>query len=85
MTLAVALEAAKAGTRGLRQRFGQTLQIRLKGGRNIAAGSLLVTEADGKITVFSTQGWNIYGRECLASNSHIYGQMSRVLQAGRRP
>ncbi len=31
MTLAVALEAAKAGTRVLRQRFGQSLQIRHKG------------------------------------------------------
>ena len=40
MTLAVALEAAEAGARVLRQRFGQTLQIRHKGDVD------LVTDAD---------------------------------------
>lgn len=52
---------------------------------DVAAGALLVTEAGGRVSDFSGWGWDIYGLECLASNSRIHEQMSLVLQAGRRP
>lgn len=52
---------------------------------DVAAGALLVTEAGGRISDFSGQSWDVYGVECLASNSRIHEQMSLVLRTGRRP
>lgn len=52
---------------------------------DVAAGSLLVTEAGGMVSDFSGKNWDIYGCECLASNGRIHEVMSRVLQTGRRP
>jgi myo-inositol-1(or 4)-monophosphatase len=45
-----------------------------------AAGSLLVTEAGGKVTDFSGDPFNIYLKEILASNGKIHQQMIDVLK-----
>jgi myo-inositol-1(or 4)-monophosphatase len=45
-----------------------------------AAGSLLVTEAGGKVTDFSGGSFNIYLKEILASNGKIHQQMIDVLK-----
>jgi myo-inositol-1(or 4)-monophosphatase len=47
-----------------------------------AAGSLLVTEAGGKVTDFSGGPFNIYLKEILASNGKIHQQMINVLKIG---
>jgi len=52
---------------------------------DVAAGKLLVEEAGGHLSDFAGQPFDIYGRECLASNGLIHEQMQQVLQAGRRP
>jgi myo-inositol-1(or 4)-monophosphatase len=44
-----------------------------------AAGSLLVTEAGGKITDFRGKPFSIYGRETLASNGFIHQAMKDIL------
>jgi myo-inositol-1(or 4)-monophosphatase len=51
---------------------------------DVAAGSLLVTGAGGRIGDFSARGWNLYGQECLASHGRIHEVMSLLLQQGRR-
>ena len=49
-----------------------------------AAGSLIVTEAGGKITDFRGNAFNIYGDQVLATNGLIHSQMMGVLRkAGR--
>jgi myo-inositol-1(or 4)-monophosphatase len=47
-----------------------------------AAGSLLVTEAGGKVTDFSGDPFNIYLKEILASNGKIHQQMIDILKIG---
>lgn len=47
---------------------------------DMAAGSLLVTEAGGKITDFSGGPFNIYLKEILASNGKIHQPMIDVLK-----
>jgi len=47
-----------------------------------AAGSLLVSEAGGKVTDFSGGPFNIYLKEILASNGKIHQQMIDVLKIG---
>jgi len=47
---------------------------------DMAAGSLLVTEAGGKVTDFSGEPFNIYLKEILASNGKIHQQMIKVLK-----
>ena len=47
---------------------------------DMAAGSLLVAEAGGKITDFSGGPFNIYLKEILASNGKIHQQMIDVLK-----
>jgi myo-inositol-1(or 4)-monophosphatase len=47
-----------------------------------AAGSLLVSEAGGKVTDFSGGSFNIYLKEILASNGKIHQQMIDVLKIG---
>lgn len=46
---------------------------------DVAAGSLIVSESGGKITGFSGGPFSIYGKECLASNSLIHEEMTRIL------
>lgn len=44
-----------------------------------AAGSLILKEAEGKITDFKGRPFDIYGDEVLATNGFIHKQMMRVL------
>jgi len=46
---------------------------------DVAAGSLIVTEAGGLITDFAGRAFSIYGHETLASNSLIHQAMIEVL------
>ena len=46
---------------------------------DMAAGSLLITEAGGKVTDFSGGPFNIYLKEILATNGQIHQQMVDVL------
>jgi myo-inositol-1(or 4)-monophosphatase len=46
---------------------------------DMAAGSLLVTEAGGKVTDFSGKPFNIYLKEILASNGKIHQPMIDIL------
>ncbi|MFH1336450.1 MAG: inositol monophosphatase family protein [Candidatus Zixiibacteriota bacterium] len=47
---------------------------------DMAAGSLLITEAGGKVTDFSGGPFNIYLKEILATNGKIHQQMVEVLK-----
>ncbi len=47
---------------------------------DMAAGSLLITEAGGKVTDFSGGPFNIYMKEILATNGKIHRQMVDVLK-----
>jgi len=51
---------------------------------DMAAGSLLITEAGGKVTDFSGGPFNIYLKEILATNGKIHRQMVKVLK-GNKP
>lgn len=46
---------------------------------DVAAGSLIVAEAGGRVSDFSGGPFSIYGNECLASNGLIHGEMARIL------
>ena len=46
---------------------------------DVAAASLIVSESGGKIPGFSGGPFSIYGKECLASNSLIHEDMTRIL------
>jgi myo-inositol-1(or 4)-monophosphatase len=46
---------------------------------DMAAGSVLVQEAGGKLTDFSGQKLSIYGQELVASNGQIHHAMLTVL------
>jgi myo-inositol-1(or 4)-monophosphatase len=50
---------------------------------DVAAGSLIVTEAGGRVTDFSGNHFSIHGQEILASNGLIHDQMLRVLSLQR--
>jgi len=52
---------------------------------DVAAGSLLVTEAGGTLSDFVGGSYDIYSREVVASNGHVHRAMLDVLQAGARP
>ncbi len=52
---------------------------------DVAAGQLLVEEAGGRISDFAGSLFDIYGRECLASNGEIHSEMLEVLGQGMRP
>lgn len=52
---------------------------------DVAAGQLLVAEAGGRVSDFAGDAFDIYGRECLASNGRIHGPMQEVLGHGLRP
>jgi myo-inositol-1(or 4)-monophosphatase len=46
---------------------------------DVAAGSLIVTEAGGRITDFAGKAFSIYGKETLASNGIVHHAMVEVL------
>lgn len=50
---------------------------------DVAAGSLILTEAGGAITDFSGGEYDIYGIELLATNALIHDEMIEVLLMGR--
>lgn len=50
---------------------------------DVAAGSLMVTEAGGKVTDFKGQPFSVYSEEILASNGFIHGEMLEVIQEVR--
>ncbi len=47
---------------------------------DVAAGSLLITEAGGRVTGFRGQPFDIYSEEILASNGCIHDQMLEVMR-----
>jgi myo-inositol-1(or 4)-monophosphatase len=47
---------------------------------DVAASSLMVTEAGGKVTDFQGQSFSIYSQEILASNGLIHEEMLQVIQ-----
>jgi myo-inositol-1(or 4)-monophosphatase len=47
---------------------------------DVAAGYLIMTEAGGTVTDFNGEKFSIYGKEILASNGLIHGDMLKVLQ-----
>ena len=46
---------------------------------DVAAGSLIVTEAGGRITDFAGKAFSLYGKETLASNGLVHQAMVDVL------
>ena len=50
---------------------------------DLAAGSLMVAEAGGKVTNFEGRPLGLDGRQVLASNSRIHGEMMRILRSGK--
>jgi myo-inositol-1(or 4)-monophosphatase len=51
---------------------------------DMAAGSLIVTEAGGRVTDFRGGPFSIYSKQILATNSRIHGEMLSVLKIGRK-
>ncbi len=47
---------------------------------DVAAASLMITEAGGKVTDFQGQPFNIYSEEILASNGFIHEEMLQAIQ-----
>lgn len=52
---------------------------------DVAAASLIVTEAGGRITDFRNGPFHVFGTEALASNGRIHSQMQEVLRLGKSP
>ncbi|HEY0200420.1 MAG TPA: inositol monophosphatase family protein, partial [Burkholderiaceae bacterium] len=46
---------------------------------DMAAGSLLVTEAGGLVGNFTGEADFLYQRECMAANPRVYGQLVSIL------
>jgi len=46
---------------------------------DVAAGSLMITEAGGQVTAFDGQSFSIYAENILASNGSIHKAMRRVI------
>ena len=46
---------------------------------DVAAGSLIVAEAGGRVTDFAGRDFSIYGNEILASNGLVHQAMIEVL------
>ena len=65
-------------------RFDGFWELKLKPW-DVAAGSLIVREAGGRVTDLSDNTFDIFGDEVLASNGIIHGRMAEVLRAaGKR-
>jgi myo-inositol-1(or 4)-monophosphatase len=60
-------------------RFDGYWELRLSAW-DVAAGSLIVTEAGGRVTDFKGNKCNIYGEQVAASNGRIHDQMLSILQ-----
>lgn len=66
-------------------RFDGFWELKLKPW-DVAAGSLVIEEAGGRISDFSGRPLNIYGESFLASNGRVHAEMAEVLaRAGRKP
>lgn len=52
---------------------------------DVAAGSLIVAEAGGKVTDFGGEPFSVYAKEVLASNGKIHQAMVDILKTGNRP
>ncbi|MGA1868887.1 MAG: inositol monophosphatase family protein [bacterium] len=48
---------------------------------DMAAGSLIVTEAGGMLSSYTAGSFSIYAQEIVASNGHIHAQMLGILSA----
>ena len=48
---------------------------------DVAGGSLVLTEAGGKLSNFSGNGYNIYEKEILATNGLIHEQVLKLIQS----
>lgn len=64
-------------------RFDGFWELKLKPW-DVAAGSLIVREAGGRVSDFSGAGSSIHDDEILASNGRIHGQMAEILQKAVR-
>jgi myo-inositol-1(or 4)-monophosphatase len=53
------------------------------GAWDLAAGSLIVVEAGGKVTNFEGRSLGLDGSHVLASNRRIHGEMMKVLRMGK--
>jgi myo-inositol-1(or 4)-monophosphatase len=53
------------------------------GAWDLAAGSLMVQEAGGRVTDFQGQPLGLDGRQVLASNRRIHGVMMKILRMGK--
>jgi myo-inositol-1(or 4)-monophosphatase len=51
---------------------------------DMAAGSLIVKEAGGRVTQFDGSPFSTYGKEMLATNGHIHQSMVDILQRYRK-
>lgn len=51
---------------------------------DMAAGVVIIREAGGLVTSFDGSPFELYGTEILASNGKIHGEMSQVLEDGRK-
>ncbi len=49
---------------------------------DVAAGSLLIEEAGGKVTNFQGKGFDIRAREILATNGLVHGALRKIIQPG---
>ena len=47
---------------------------------DVAAGILLVREAGGRVTQFLEDGDPVFGRELIASNTHIHQEMQDTIR-----
>lgn len=63
-------------------RFDGFWEMKL-GSWDLAAGSLIVREAEGKVTDFSGKSLGLDGQNVLASNGKIHQEMIEVLKMGR--
>jgi len=46
----------------------------------LAAGTLLVREAGGKVTDFQGKEWNLYSKDMIASNGKIHEALIKALK-----
>ncbi|MHB8481237.1 MAG: inositol monophosphatase family protein [Nitrospiria bacterium] len=52
---------------------------------DVAAGSLLVLEAGGKLTGFKDEPYSIYSENILATNGHIHASMIQLFKTKKKP
>ncbi len=64
-------------------RFDGFWELKLKPW-DVAAGSLIVREAGGRVSDFSGTRFSIHDEEILASNGKVHGQMLQILQPALR-